>query len=532
MTTRRALWAIIGGSALLRLVWAASVGGYTNEAYYYMYAKHLDWGYFDHPPMVGFIAAVGLRLVGWLSPVLGLRIGFVALFAGSSWLLARLTARSFGPRETFLAVVAMNSTVFYGMMIGTFAEPDGPLLFFWLLTLDRLAIALDAPERTSAWVLMGLAWGAALLSKYHAVLLPAGAGLYLLLRPSARRCLWMPGPYLAVVAGLVVFSPVIVWNATHDWASFFYQGTRAKVFHGFQPDMLLEALLGQIFYLTPWIWFWLVTALVGLVRRGFRTWSDTEAFLVSQAVPALALFLGVATFQRIMPHWPLIGFVALFPIVGKIMSERLAANPVGIGRRLVALAVAPAVVGSLFVVHAHTGLFQDGRGRLLGLFSPTTDPTVDTFRWDQIARELKRRGLLDEPDSFLFTDSWRFSAELALATKGQADVACFHRDARSFTFWSRYEDWVGRDGIFVRVEDGLVDAQAYTPWFTRVEPIAEFPIVRAGLPIQRVVVSRCVRQVGPFQFGYRGDGGVPTPAGSVQAEPPVLGQGPAARELR
>ena len=136
-----------------------------------------------------------------------------------------------------------------------------------------------------------------MLSKYHAVLLPLGAGFYLLIRPTARRCLRQPGPYLAAVVGLAVFAPVIVWNAGHGWASFVYQGTRAGGFHGLQPAMLIEALVGQILYLTPWIWVRLVVVLFGLVRRGPGDWSAAEAFLICQAVPVLALFLGVSTFQ-------------------------------------------------------------------------------------------------------------------------------------------------------------------------------------------------------------------------------------------
>lgn len=534
MTTRRALWAMIGASAALRLVWASSLGGFTNEAYYYLYARNLDWGYFDHPPMVALVAALGLKLAPGLAPLLAMRLGFIALFAGSTWLMARLTARFFGPKAGLLAALALNATGFYGLLVGAFAEPDGPLLFFWLLTLDRLAVVLDGPGRTSAWGLAGLAWGAAMLSKYHAVLLPAGMGLHLLLRPSARRCLRTPGPYLAVAAGLAVFSPVVGWNAAHGWASFTFQGTRAGGFQGFRPDTLGEAILAQFLYLSPWIWLGLVAILVRLVRRGPRGWGEPEAFLICHAVPAMTLFLGVASFRRIMPHWPLIGFVALMPMLGRTWADRLATRPVEQRRRLAAVASAPLILAILIVAQARSGLLQDGRGRLLGLVPPLEDPTVDLIRWDQIAGELRRRGLLDDPGVFLFTDYWRFSAQLAMAIHGEAPVACYHRDARGFTFWSRPGDWLGRDGVFVRVDDGSAEAVSYAPWFDRVEPIATFPIVRAGVPVQTVRLYRCVHQTDPFLFGYSGPGPLPRP---VAPSPPalrrrVLGYSPSARTLR
>src|SRR4029453_6360728 len=110
-----------------------------------------------------------------------LRLGFILLFGASTWLMDRLTARCYGERAGFLAALALNVTAYHTAAAGAFALPDGPLLFFGLLTLDRLAAALLAPPswRLGPWVAVGLAWGGALLSKYHAVFLPAGAVLFL-----------------------------------------------------------------------------------------------------------------------------------------------------------------------------------------------------------------------------------------------------------------------------------------------------------------------------------------------------------------
>src|SRR4029079_17768921 len=108
------------------------------------------------------------------SPV-ALRAGFIVLFAASTWLMFRIAVRWYGPWPGFYAALALNLTGYYGLAASTFALPDGPLLFFWLLTIDRRALALEKPGRTWPWVWAGLAWGCAMLSKYHAVFLPAGA---------------------------------------------------------------------------------------------------------------------------------------------------------------------------------------------------------------------------------------------------------------------------------------------------------------------------------------------------------------------
>ena len=113
------------------------------------------------------------------------------------------------------------------------------------------------------------------------------------------------------------------------------------------------------------------------------------------------------------------------------------------------MALFPVLLAALVSAQARFGLLEDSQGRLLGLIAPKHDPNADRICWDQVASELERRGLLDEPRTFLFTDSWDRSAGLALATRGKAPVACYHLEPRSYSFWSRPEDWVGRDGIFV-----------------------------------------------------------------------------------
>ena len=80
-------------------------------------------------------------------------------------------------------------------------------------------------------------------------------------------------------------------------------------------------------------------------------------------------------------------------------------------------------------------------------------------------------------------------------------VLCYNKDdARSFAFWSRPGDWVGRDGILVALNDRSTEPQCYDSWFTRIEPIGSFEVLRAGTPVRKVRLFRCVRQVRPFPF--------------------------------
>ena len=331
MTPRHALWALIALSMALRLTWAASLGPGNDEAYHYLFAVHPDWSYFDHPPMLAVVERVGLMLNsiigGQADSVLGLRLGFILLFAGSTWLMARLGTRIYSEWAGFFAAFLLNVSAYHTAAAGAFALPDGPLLFFWLLTLDRLVAALESPERTRVWVEVGLAWGAALLSKYHAVFLPAGMVLYLLLEPEKRRLILRPGPYLAVLVGGLCFAPVVVWNASHNWASFAFQSGRAIGGGGFRPESLLAAIFLPGLYLLPWIWVGLLWVLLRKARR-FRS-PDTrpeERFLLCEVVVPLGLFLAVACTRPVLPHWTLVGFLPLFPILGDAFATAYDAN--------------------------------------------------------------------------------------------------------------------------------------------------------------------------------------------------------------
>ena len=134
---------------------------------------------------------------------------------------------------------------------------------------------------------------------------------------------------------------------------------------------------------------------------------------------------------------------------------------------------------------------------------PKNDPTVDLICWDQVATELERRGLLSEPGTFLFTDSWERSAHLALATRGKAPVACYNLEPRSFNFWSTPEEWVGRDGIFVEADRRPGQLAHYDNFFRSYQSIGKVPIVRNGAVLHEVYLYRGTYQTWGFPFDGR-----------------------------
>ena len=344
-----------------------------------------------------------------------------------------------------------------------------------------------------------------MLSKYHGVFLPLGTLLFLVMHRPARRWLTQPGPYVAMIVGLLVFSPVIVWNATHGWASFLFQGGRAVGSAIFRPDQSLLALVAQAMYLFPWIW----VPLIVILFIGCRNWRRTpehDRLLLSLAVAPLAVFTLVACFRPVLPHWGLIGLVSLFPVLGRKWSARLVESPKLTRRFLAACAAFSLAFLAFTMVEYRYGMLQRGRDGRGGLIDASRDPTLDLFGWDQVADQIHKLRLVEDRGTFVFTRFWYQIAQLAHALDGRQTVLCYNADdPRGFAFWSRPDDWVGHDGILVVVGDPEAMARYYARWFSHVEMVSDFWVEREGKPVRRIGIYRCIQQRIAYPFARDGE---------------------------
>ena len=118
--------------------------------------------------------------------------------------------------------------------------------------------------RARAWWGVGLALGLGLLSKYTIALLGVATLLYLVLDRPSRRWFAHPAPYGCVLLALVLFSPAVIWNWQHHWASFAFQSTeRVQQGDGFSLHALVGSVVGL---LTP----------LGLYLAGRALWRGGE----------------------------------------------------------------------------------------------------------------------------------------------------------------------------------------------------------------------------------------------------------------
>src|SRR6202012_2663327 len=142
------------------------------------------------------------------------------------------------------------------------ATPDAPLIACAAAFLSALA-KVDETQDGRWWLAVGTAGGLALLSKYTAFFLGAGALAWIVFIPSARRWLLSPWPYLGAVLALAIFAPNLWWNATHHWMTFAFQFGRVGTGH-LTSRVLFEFLGAQLLLATP---FSFVCGVLGLFRK-------------------------------------------------------------------------------------------------------------------------------------------------------------------------------------------------------------------------------------------------------------------------
>ena len=259
--------------AVMRLVYVGHLELAEDEAYYWVWSRHLAAGYFDHPPAIAFIIRAGTLLLG--DTERGVRL--------CAAVLGVLTALAVAPmaRDRWLAV-AMLSTMPLFALGGLLATPDIPLMAAW-----ALGLLAASQER---WALVGLAAGLAMLSKYTGVLL---LPLIVLSHPSALRT---RGPWLAAGLALLVYMPNVIWNLQHDLVSWRFQldhVSQAPSRLGFALAQL--GLVGPILFPTFLVW-WAVAWKGDRVDR-LCWWCSAPLMLIAVAAGgeanwAAAAFIG------------------------------------------------------------------------------------------------------------------------------------------------------------------------------------------------------------------------------------------------
>ncbi len=451
MTAGQGLAGLIAVSTAIRLGFAGAIGLGVDESYMVASGRVLAWGYFDHPPLAWWM----LELAGNDSAI-AVRLPFIALFAISTWLMFRLTAALYDERAGLWAALAFNLSPVFGVSSASWVLPDGPMICGLLIMALCLVRGLEKPNAAD-WIGVGVGAGLALLSKYTAVLPIFGVLVYLFAVPRHRRLLRSPYPWLALVVAIEVFSPVLIWNASHDWISFAFQGGRAGGAR-FNPLGPLTVLAGEALFVLPWIWLPMMLVLWTALRRG--DWRGR--LLASMAVGPILLFVVLALWSpRILFHWAAAGYLFLFPLLGVWLAARqprlLAGATVGV--------VVAAAVAAVLVLRVNP-------------WSLPNDPGLQALDWTPLRGALAERGLLGHR---IAAPNWSDAGKIDYALGGDPAVICLNIDARQYLFAPA--PVVGDDILIIapRQSDARIRAD-YAGMFATIEALPPVVFALPGRP--------------------------------------------------
>jgi len=399
LTPSQATLLLISAMALLRLSFANQIGLSVDEAHYALYGLHLDWSYFDHPPMIGWLQALTLQVS---DSNLALRVIPITLFACTSWVLYRLTITLF-PHETpwigFISVALLQSGIMF-QLIGLAMLPDTPLLLLGLMLLWVLhEIVIE--DRVRYWLWLGVLLGLAALSKYTAITLLVTIALALMLSNQWRQ-LRTPWPWLASQLSFILILPILYWNYQHDWISFLYQLHHGTSKPSWEIRRFLAAQGVQLLAYGPGIFLFGLIALISSMRR----WQENGIWLcLTLSLPILLLFGWGSGYEVTLPHWTSLAWAGLIPLTAHWLYHHWQFTWVRIGIRA-ALVYSFATLVLVFSQFTTPWIsFND-------------NPLRDLFGWEkaaQHAEQLRMQMRIDQPAStpLLFTDNWTYASRLA-----------------------------------------------------------------------------------------------------------------------
>lgn len=320
---KKATFLVILFSTILRIFLANQLEFGNDEVYYWLYAKYPDVSHFDHPPMVGFfIQFFSLNLM--FDSELAIRFASIITASINMYLVFLIGIYLKNEKTGFIATILYNISI-YGLIIsGTFILPDTPLVFFWLLSFYFLVKVL--PKNPSEVNKNKLLWafffiGCAIYSKYQAVYLLGGLGLYILL--FNRKWLKEWQLYVGIIFPILAVGLIYYWNFKNDFISYKFHGNRVSFFSvKFNHDSFLREVLGQFLYNNPYIFIMVVVMLIAFFKQKFNYNKKVVWLFLCFSLPLIFTTIYLSISRDTLPHWSGVSYLTLLPLLAVFLSEK------------------------------------------------------------------------------------------------------------------------------------------------------------------------------------------------------------------
>ena len=428
-----------------------------DEAYQWIWSKHLALSYYSKPPMIAYTQWLGTHL--WGDTEFGVRFFSPVIGAILAFLLLRFFAREVNARAGFFLILIVCATPL--MALGCVLMTVDPLsVLFWTAAMISGWRAVQPGAKTAPWLWTGLWMGLGFLSKPTELIQLACWVIFFILWKPARMHLRKPGPYLALLIHLLCSTPVLIWNSQHHWITVHHVATNAAVDKTWQPSWNhladFAAFVGTEAGLLNPVFF------VAAVWAGIVFWRRARhdprlVYFFSMGAP---LFLGYMLFSfhsAIKPNWIAPSVLPLLCMAVIYWDTRWR---LGV-RALKGWLIAGLGIGFFIVALLHEpDLIQHVAGRPL---PPKPDPMTRARGYQEMAdivEDARQKFLLEGKPVFLIGGHYGTTGLLSfyipeantnVATNPLVYYLSATNAENQFYFWPGYkESRTGQNAIFVK----------------------------------------------------------------------------------
>ena len=308
---------ILALNALLWLILGSFYAIAPDMADHWMWSRELHWGYYEHPPMIALFMKLFTGFTA--EPIWWLRFGAVVNTALVLWLACTITAEAWNPRTALYLLLLLLGTLFFNLL--SLFWHIQPMLLFWLVGL-WCALRLERSKNPNWLLLFGIVAGLGGLSKYVFILLYL-SGMLWLLCCREMHFVWRSWQlWSAPLLSLLVFSPNLYWNATHEWASIAFHFDRGVFNAGGGIEKLAafsagHLLLFNLLLVVP-AWWWLIRRKLLDEKENF-CWPKLLA--LTTIIPLILFSSAALMGSQSDPLWTETAYLGLFMLVARALDR-------------------------------------------------------------------------------------------------------------------------------------------------------------------------------------------------------------------
>lgn len=498
MTVKTKLIILIFTATLIRCIAAIAVDLGNDEVYYLSYAHHLQWNYFDHPPMVALL----IRLTTFnlnFTHAFFVRLGPIILAAVNTLMIFNLVSKLKNETAGFIAALLFTASAYCSVIAGLFILPDAPQIFFWIIGIGLL-IDCTSPSTTRSrlnlnLILFGVVAGLCTMSKVHGIFLWFGLLLYAI--TTYRKLLLNKYFYISGLITAVIVSPVLIWNIHNKFITYSFHSSRVTLNHGIHLLGFARELLGSILYNNPINFLLMVMALIAISRKQSTIKHQTIKLLLFTSVPLIVILLFTSLFRDTLPHWSGPAYIALIMLTACHFSADTVKSSLQLKLAYAATLLLALIVSSgILLVNYFPGTIGKQDRETLG----SSDFTLDMYGWENLAKEfrqLRQRNITAGVSKahFIISDKWFPGSHIDnyVAQPSGLDFLAIGQleDIHTYAWLNRYQKQLksGDDAYFITFSNNFSDPQPqYSHLFRKITKAVTIPQLRNGKPARNILI--------------------------------------------